>query len=396
MDIITILNLIMVFLVFVIMVLAGAYFLIVYKNKKGVSKKEENKNITTKKDTQSSMANYATKDSIYNFMEFDEIKDGMIIRKNRTQYVMIIQCQGVNYDLMSEEEKVAVEEGFTQFLNTLRFPIQFYVQTRSLNLRDIVEEYKTRISNLEQEIEKINFKIKEATMRGNEELAQKLKFEKRRKENVLEYGADISDYVGRLSTNKNVLQQKTYVIVSYYAAEMGNLENYSKEEVDGMCFSELYTRTQTVMRSLASSEVTGKILDSEELAELLYIAYNRDESEIMNLSKALDAQFDSLYSTSKDILRKKEEALDKAIDNEAVDLATESILIADKKLKEKQKNRKEIVKKKALGLVEEYKTQMGEELYEQTKKEIKQEKEEVVEETENKIASRRGRPKKAV
>lgn len=378
------------------MVLSGAYFLIIYKNKNGASKKEENKNVAAKKDTQSSMANYATKDSIYNFMEFDEIKDGMIIRKNRTQYVMIIQCQGVNYDLMSEEEKVAVEEGFTQFLNTLRFPIQFYVQTRSLNLKDIVEEYKARISNLEQEIEKINFKIKEATMRGNEELAQKLRFEKRRKENVLEYGADISDYVGRLSTNKNVLQQKTYVIVSYYAAEMGNLENYSKEEIDGMCFSELYTRTQTVMRSLASSEVTGKILDSEELAELLYIAYNRDESEIMNLSKALDAQFDSLYSTSKDILRKKEEALDKAIDNEAVDLATESILIADKKLKEKQKNRKEIVKKKALGLVEEYKTQMGEELYEQTKKEIKQEKEEVVEETENKIVSRRGRPKKAV
>ena len=40
-----------------------------------------------------------------------------------------------------------------------------------------------------------------------------------------------------------------------------------KEEIDDMCFQELYTRSQTVMRSLAASEVTGKILTSEELAE---------------------------------------------------------------------------------------------------------------------------------
>ena len=39
----------------------------------------------------------------------------MIIRKNRTQYVMVVQCQGVNYDLLSEKEKIAVEEGFVHF-----------------------------------------------------------------------------------------------------------------------------------------------------------------------------------------------------------------------------------------------------------------------------------------
>ena len=98
-------------------------------------------------------------------MEFDEIKDSMIVRKNGEQYVMAIQCQGVNYDLLSEQEKIGVEEGFIQLLNTLRFPIQLYIQTRSLNLRDILDEYKNKIKEIQRQIEHLDIKIKEAERR---------------------------------------------------------------------------------------------------------------------------------------------------------------------------------------------------------------------------------------
>ena len=37
-----------------------------------------------------------------------------------------------------------------QFLNTLRFPIQLYVQTRSLNLKDIIDGYKDKVKNLKK------------------------------------------------------------------------------------------------------------------------------------------------------------------------------------------------------------------------------------------------------
>ena len=97
--------------------------------------------------------------------EFDEIKDSMIVRKNGEQYVMAIQCQGVNYDLLSEQEKIGVEEGFIQLLNTLRFPIQLYIQTRSLNLRDILDEYKNKIKEIQRQIEHLDIKIKEAERR---------------------------------------------------------------------------------------------------------------------------------------------------------------------------------------------------------------------------------------
>ena len=188
MSINDILNLILVILIFVIFTLAFIFFYISYRDK-NKTKEEIRAKEKGKKNTEyvSPVLGNLSRESIYKFMEFDEIKDNMIIRKNRTQYVMVIGCQGVNYDLMSEQEKIAVEEGFVQFLNTIRFQIQLYVQTRSLNLRDIIDGYKQKVKNIEQEIEQIRNKIRVAAEKGNMATVEKLKFEERRKSNILSY-----------------------------------------------------------------------------------------------------------------------------------------------------------------------------------------------------------------
>lgn len=371
MDVITILEIILAILVFIIVCLFAIYFLVYYTNKR----KEEEPEEEEIEDENLGTFRGLSKESIYKFMEFDEIKDNMIIRKNRTQYVMVIQCQGVNYDLMSEEEKVAVEEGFVQFLNTLRFPIQLYIQSRTLNLRDIIEEYKSRVDNLTIEIDKLDAKIAQAQTQGNKALKEKLEFEKRRKINILEYGINITDYVEKLSSNKNVLQQRTYVVVSYYSAEIGGgLDKYSKEEIYNMCFSELYTRCQNIASALGTSQITSSILDSEELAELLYIAYNRDEAELLQLSKALDAQYDALYSTGKDVLQKKQEKLDQEINIAAIDMATDSILKADRQKQiedlELAISKEEKIKQKANELLDTYENQLDPRVYQLAKKEV--------------------------
>ena len=317
-----------------------------------------------------------TRESIFEFMEFEEIVDNMIVRKNASQYIMILQCNGVNYDLMSEQEKISVEEGFVQFLNTLRFPIQLYIQSRTLNLREIIEEYKARIDNLTIEIDKIDAKIVQAKTMGNKALREKLEFEKRRKINILEYGVSITDYVEKLSSNKNVLQQRTYVVVSYYSAEIGGgLEKYSKEEIYNMCFAELYTRCQNIASALGNSQIACSILDSEELAELLYIAYNRDEAELLQLSKSLDAQYDSLYSTGKDVIQKKQEKLDQEINIAAIDMATNSILKADRKKQIEELefaiNKEEKIKQKASEILDTYENQLDPRVFKLAKEEIK-------------------------
>ena len=80
------LNMILVILVIAILVLGGIVFLIVLRKKKqeqensyGEEEKDKNKNNSDK---------VLGKDSVRKFMEFDEIVDNMIVRKNRTQYVL--------------------------------------------------------------------------------------------------------------------------------------------------------------------------------------------------------------------------------------------------------------------------------------------------------------------
>ena len=367
----TILIPIIAILFFVVLVLLLVYWLVKIKQKS--ESKEHGKQ--DKKSAESKYAPDLSRTGIHEFMEFDEVKDSMIIRKDRKQYVMVLQCQGVNYDLLSEEEKIAVEEGFVQFLNILRFPIQLYVQTRSLNLRSITEEYKNKIKEQEGQLEQIQLKLRDAGLKKNEKLIAELKFQEKRKRNVLEYTTDITEYISKLSLNNNVLQQKTYVIVSYYAAELGTIETYAKEEVDAMCFAELYTRSQAIMRSLGTSGVSSRVLDSEELAELLYVAYNRDDEELIQLSNALDAEYDALYNIGKDILEKKKQQIEEKMDVEAAELASDSLIEADDKLKaeKEQKEQKEKlqkaekVKKRAINLVEQYKDNMSPDLYQETK-----------------------------
>lgn len=395
MEDVKMLSLILIILIFLLMILVACYVIVLFKNKKNSPKNKkssdrdnlEGDNVQTLNNSSSS--SYTNKDSIYNFMEFDDIKDNMIIRKNRLQYVMVIRCRGINYDLMSEEEKTSVEAGFVQFLNALRFPVQLYVQTSSLNLKDINENYLSRIQNMKNEINQLQMKLKQAENAGQQDVINRLRFDIRRKENVLEYGADITDYIARLSKNRNILQQKTYVVISYYSSEIGSTKLLSKGEMDNICFSELYTRAQTVIRSLGSCGVIGKVLNSEELAELLYVAYNRDDSEILPLSKALDAEYDALYSTSKEVTQKRQEAINEAIEKEAVDLATESITEADKKIKELLQNRKKIVKEKALEIVDEYKDDMDDRLYEETKKQILKEEQSTTNATKKQLKGKR-------
>lgn len=373
------LNIMLIVLVVIIIGLIVAYYFLVYKSKVNTEERDKAKEIKTA----NKEFNGIPRETTDKILDFDEIKDDMLIRKNGQQYIMVIQCKGINYDLLSEEEKESVERGFVEFLNTIWFPIQLYVQTRSLNLRKTIDAYKEKVNVIADEIKSLQKQRAEYLRTGNQKQVQMTDFEIRRKENVLEYGQDISNYIGRMSFNQNVLQQKTYVVVSYFKSELGNIANYSKDEIINMVFTELYTRAETLIRSLGSAQVSGRILDSEELTELLYIAYNRDEEQIYQLDRALDAQYDALYSTSKDVLQKQRDRIDKQIDDMAVDLASDSLLEADNILKDREKLNNEL-RERTIEIIEEYKNQLSPDLYNETKKIIEEKTEQEEKEKENK------------
>ena len=196
-----------------------------------------------------------------------------------------------------------------------------------------------------------------------------------------------------MSLNKNILQQKTYVVLSYYSSEFSGAGECTQDELDNMAFSELYTRVQSVIHALQASGVNGKILDSENLAELLYVAYNRDDSELVQFSKALDTQYDALYSSGKDVLEKRKEKLDAIVNEEAIELATDSIIKADKYRQIDKLKKAQMVKEKANEIIDDYKDQMDPIIYEGAKKEI--EKAKLYEEEEEAVPAPKKTAKKA-
>ena len=113
-----------------------------------------------------------------------------------------------------------------------------------------------------------------------------------------------------MSLNKNVLNQKYYVVIPYYPEDLGQ-NDFDKEELKNLAFSELYTRAQSIVRTLAVCGINAKVLDSNGLVDLLYVAYNRDDAEIYGVDKAIRAGYDELYSTAPDVLDKKMRELDR-------------------------------------------------------------------------------------
>ena len=377
------LTLILIVMLVVLFILIIVYFVLRRKTKNPKKEKNEDTLIRSKSNTATTTASSKTntitynKQSIFSFMEFDKIEDNMIIRKNGNKFLMVIECQGVNYDLMSGLEKNSVEQGFIQFLNTLRYPIQIYVQTRTVNLESGIIKYKDRISAIGDRLLKkqMEYNTKQSMGYSQEEL-EKARLEVTREQNLYEYGVDLVNNTERMSLNKNILRKHYYIIIDYVPEDI-NTNNYGKDEIRSMAFSELYTKAQAIISALAVCNVNGKILDSNQLAELLYIAYNRDDAEIYDLDKALNAGYDELYSTGEDVLQKRIKELDKKIERDAQRLANDSLREAmaeseeQKRVREKEAKMDDLIKQMAQIIIDENQEMVGSDVAEMAKEKVK-------------------------
>jgi hypothetical protein len=318
------------------------------KEKKGYDAKNDDKQENIKNNVEEKVV--YEKKSVLDFMEFDSIEDNMIIRKEGKKFVMIIKCNGSNYDLASEDEKIAIESGFLQFLNTLSYPIQIYIQTRKFNIEESILIYKDKLRKLERDTIKARteYEIARRTNDGDEKKVREAYMELQRANNIYEYAKDVIKETERLSMNKNVLRREHYIAITYSPMEdMSSDEKYDKEEMKERAFSELYTRAQSLIRVLSGCDVMANILTSLDLAELLYVAYNREQYEIYGIDKILNSKYDQLYVTAPDVLDKKIKRLDTIIEEEAgkkaVDIINRIKSEKEKKVEARENNLDELI-----------------------------------------------------
>jgi type IV secretory pathway VirB4 component len=205
--------------------------------------------------------------STQNTLQISEIRDGIVIM-NDGSFRAVIMCKSINFDLMSPQEREAVEFSYQGFLNSLYFPIQIFIRSQKVDLRPYLE----RLDKIRSE-----------------------------QDNML-LGLLMEDYIAFLADiaqQTNIMDKKFYLVIKYpdfdqdirkalkqstgfftgladLFAPKGHVHVVIDENTLETAKTELRNRVQAVMQGLAQAGIQSLPLDTEELIELYYDAYNPD------------------------------------------------------------------------------------------------------------------------
>ena len=192
--------------------------------------------------------------SAQDFLEFDQIREGIIILKNKALRA-ILMVSSLNFALKSEEEQEAILYQFQNFLNSLDFSCQVLILSRRLNFVGYLDKLKEIEKNEENELLKMQ---------------------------ISEYGK----FVKELLAGGDIMQKSFYVIVPFALSEMeGKTFQVSKkiiemtEEKFQRCKMQLWQRVEFVALGLRRCGLQVVPLNTSEVVELLWSFYNPKEAE---------------------------------------------------------------------------------------------------------------------
>lgn len=196
------------------------------------------------------------------FLDFEEIKEGTIVLKNRAIRGVLL-VSSANFALKSQEEQDATIYQFQSFLNSLDFSLQIVIQSRKLNITG----YLDRLKELEQQ-------------QTNELLRAQTTAYRKFVESLVEGGSILAknffvvvpftllETIPGAGTSQNIFASKPKV--------MGKLTD---EEFDRMK-TQLWQRMEFVALGLRRMGLHVAPLSSEELVELLWSWYHPEEAEV--------------------------------------------------------------------------------------------------------------------
>jgi hypothetical protein len=210
--------------------------------------------------------------STQNSLQIAAIRDGIVIMRDGS-FRAVVMAKSINFDLMSPAEQEAVEYAYQSFLNSLYFDIQIFMRSRKIDMTP----YLDRLNKQRHEID-----------------------------NML-LGMLMEDYmyfIDDLVQQTNIMSKQFYIVVPYFsqlnagqavkssAGLMGGLfgggNNKNKVSIDESLLekakTELKNRVQSIMNGLLQIGVQSMPLDTQELIELYYNAYNPDTATRQTLN----------------------------------------------------------------------------------------------------------------
>jgi hypothetical protein len=195
------------------------------------------------------------------FVPIKEVRDGVLILKDGSLRVLLM-ASSINLALKSQDEQQAVMGQFQNFLNSLEFTTQFFIESRALDIRPYIALLQDRYAKELDDLMKIQ---------------------------IREYMSFIKDFTERA----NIMTKNFFIVVPYDPALVnrsggmlanilpgggGGTTTLSDEQFE-QYRTQLEQRASVIEQGLVRTGVRTVKLGTEEVIELFYKLFNPGELE---------------------------------------------------------------------------------------------------------------------
>ncbi len=195
------------------------------------------------------------------FVPIQEVRDGIVVLKDGTMRTILL-VSSVNFELKSVDEQQSILAQFQNFLNSLDFSVQIFLQSRKLDIRPYLALLQGRIENQVNDLMKIQVK-------------------------------EYMQFVKKFTEDNNIMTKNFFVVISYSPAMIntGSKKGFlsslfgkkSSDTINNTDFEEARTqleqRIAVVEQGLVRTGVRAGRLGTEEAIELFYKMFNPGETE---------------------------------------------------------------------------------------------------------------------
>lgn len=192
------------------------------------------------------------------FVPIKEVRDGIVILKDGSMRAVLL-ASSINFALKSPEEQQSVLYQFQNFLNSINFSVQIFVQSRRLDITPYINLLEDRIKFQSSELMKTQTR-------------------------------EYMDFIRNLTESVNIMTKSFFVVIPYSPAVISQKNGMlsgmfggkkSQKETDDneiLQFeeykSQLQQRVDVVEQGLVRCGVRVAQLGTEELIEFFYKLFN--------------------------------------------------------------------------------------------------------------------------
>jgi hypothetical protein len=187
-----------------------------------------------------------SKTATQSFVGIKDVKDNIVIAPNG-KMVTILLASSVNFALKSLDEQKAILMQFQNFLNTLDFSLQIYVQSRRLNIKPYLAKLAELDANQDNDLMRIQLR-------------------------------EYIEFIDTFTKDVDIMNKNFFVVVPYSPVAGGVGSLFTGGGGKDARFEEhrlqLEQRVSLVSEGLARMGVKTMSLQQDDLVELFYHIYN--------------------------------------------------------------------------------------------------------------------------